>query len=175
MNRPNDIRIETFRQTVERLTLIPGALQTLAITLHRANQLPGLIANTPYPGDRQRFREEQSAIGYPMTHRIRQAQWESELRQGLFDVRGQLRASIAAATEYVGIAAGGPEAVKTFPFARRILEELERHRVMPSATESVKVRLSFLESAWQAIDAALASLCEIQFDAQERKVPIWQS
>ncbi len=80
MNRPNIIRIETFRETMERLTLIPGALQTLAITLHRASEIPGLIASTPYPGDRKLLREEQTAIGYPMTHRIRQAQSESELR-----------------------------------------------------------------------------------------------
>jgi hypothetical protein len=164
MNLPNDIRIETFRQTVERLTNLPGALETLAITLHRANELPGLIASTPYPGERKRLREEQTAIGYPLTHRIRQAQWESELRQGLFDVRDQLRAAIDAATEHVGIAAGGAEVARSFPFARSHLNELARHRVMPSATESVKVRLAFLGSAWQAIDAALASLCEISFD-----------
>lgn len=93
---------------------------------------------------------------------------ESELRQGLFGVRDQLRAAIAAATEYVGIAAGGPDAVKTFPFARRVLAELERHRVMLPATESEKARLAFLESAWQAIDGALASLCEIQCDVRDR-------
>ena len=165
----SDPRIETFRQTVERLTLIPGALQTLAITLHRANELPGLIANTNYSIDRQRFREEQSAIGYPMTYRIRQAQMESELRQGLFAIRDQLRTAIDAATEYVGIAAGGHDAVKTHPFARRVLAELERHRVMPAAMEGEKVRLGFLESAWLAIDAALASLCEIRFEAQRRR------
>jgi hypothetical protein len=65
MNRPNDIRIETFRQTVERLTNLTGALQTLAITLHRANELPGLIASTTYPTDRQRFREE---LRYRVSH-----------------------------------------------------------------------------------------------------------
>jgi hypothetical protein len=172
MNRPNDIRIETFRQTVERLTLIPGALQTLAITLHRANELPDLIANTNYSIDRQRFREEQSASGYPVTHRIRQAQMESELRQGLFGVRDQLRAAVDAATEYVGIAAAGHDAVKTYSFARRVLAELERHRVMPAATESERVRLGFLESAWLAIDAALASLCEIRFEASLNEAPI---
>jgi hypothetical protein len=169
MNRPNDIRIETFRQTVARLTVIPGALQTLDITLQRANELPDLIANTDYSIDRKRFREEQSAIGYPMTHRIRQSQMESELRQGLFGVRDQLRSAIDAATEYAGIAAGGHDAVKTYPFARRVLAELERHRVMLPATESTTARLAFLESAWQAIDGALASLCEIRFDASERK------
>ena len=104
-----------------------------------------------------------------MTHRIRQAQWESELRQGLFDVRDQLRAAIDAATAYVSIAAGGPDAVKTFPFARRVLAEMERHRVMPSATESTTARLAFFESAWRAIDGALASLCEIQFDVLRRE------
>jgi hypothetical protein len=169
MNRPNDIRIETFRQTVERLSLLSGALQTLAITLHRANEIPGLLKQCSSRLDAARLREEQTAIGHPSTHRIRQFKMESELRQGLFAAREPLRAAIDAATEYVGIAAGGPEAVKTFPFARRVLAELERHRVMPSATESVKVRLAFLESAWMAIDAALASLCEIRFDAYQRR------
>jgi hypothetical protein len=164
MNRPNDIRIETFRETVERLTLLPGALQTLAITLHRANEIPGLLERCSCRLDAARLREEQTAIGYPMTHRIRQAQWESELRQGLHSVREPLRAAIDAATEYVGIAAGGADAVKTFPFARRVLAELERHREMPSATESTTARLAFLGSAWRAIDGALASLCEIRFD-----------
>jgi hypothetical protein len=51
--------------------LIPGALQALAITLHRANELTGLIANTPCSGDRKQLWEEQTAIGYSMTHRIR--------------------------------------------------------------------------------------------------------
>jgi hypothetical protein len=165
----SDPRIETFRETVERLTLLPGALQTLAITLHSANELPALLDQCNCRLDAARLREEQTAIGYPLTHRIRQAQWESELRQGLHDIRDQLRAAIDAATEYVGIVAGGPEAAKTYPFARRVLEELARHRVMPSATESTTARLAFLESAWQAIDAALASLGEIRYDAQERR------
>ncbi len=56
---------------MERLTVLPGALQTLAITIRRANELLGLIANTPYPGDGQRYREEQTAIAYAMMHRIR--------------------------------------------------------------------------------------------------------
>ena len=153
--------------------MIPGALQAPAITLHRANELTGLIANTPCSGDRKQLWEEQTAIGYPMTHRIRWAQWESELRQGLFAIRVQLRAAIDAATAYVSIAAGGPDALKTFPFARRVLAELERHRVMPLATESTTARLAFLESAWLAIDAALASLDEIRFDARDRKNLIW--
>lgn len=169
MNRPNDIRIETFRQTMERLTLIPGALHTLAITLHRANELPELLKRCSYSLDAAPLREEQTAIGHPATHRIRQVQMESELRQGLSTVGDQLRAAIDAATEYVGIAAGGPEAAKTFPFARRILAEMERHRVMPFATESTNTRLVFLESAWQAIDGALASLSEIQFDVLRRE------
>jgi hypothetical protein len=164
-----DTRIEAFRQTVERLTLIPGQLQTLAITLARADELPVIMARCSCRLDAARLREEQAAIGHPLGLRIRLSQLESELRQGLFGVRDQLRAAIVAASEYVGIAAGGPDVVKTFPFARRVLAELERHRVMLPATESEKVRLAFLESAWQAIDAALASLCEIQNDFWERR------
>jgi hypothetical protein len=165
MLQESDPRIEAFRETVERLTLLPGALQTLAITLHRANELPALLDQCNCRLDAARLREEQTAIGYPLTHRIRQAQWESELRQGLHDIREPLRAAIDAATEYVSIAAGGPDAARSFPFARRHLEILAQHRVMPSSTESTNARLTFLESAWQSIDAALASLCEIRYDA----------
>ena len=166
MNRPIDIRIETFRETVKRLSLIPGALQTLDITLHRANEIPDLLKQCSCRLDAARLREEQSAIGHPLSLRIRQSQMEGELRQGLFAVREQLQAAIAAATEYVAIAAGGPDAVKTYPFAWRHLEMLTRHRAMPSSTESVTARPNFLESAWQAIDAALAALVEIRFDAR---------
>ena len=169
MNRPNDIRIETFRETVKRLSLLPGALQTLAITLHRANEIPDLLKQCTSRLDERWLREEQTAIGHPVTLRIRQAQMESELRQGLFAVRDQLKAAIAAATEYVAIAAGGVDAAKTYPFARRHLEILARHTVMPSSTETVTARLDFLESAWEAIDAALASLTEIQCDVRDRK------
>lgn len=168
MNWPNDICIETFHETVKRLRLIPGALQTLAITLHRANEIPDLLKQCSCRLDAARLKEEQSAIGHPISLRIRQAQMESELRQGLFAVREQLQAAIAAAIEHVVIAAGGADTAKTYPFVRRHLEILARHRVMPSATENVEVRLNFLESAWQAIDASMASLDEIRFDTQVR-------
>ncbi len=169
MNTPNDVRIEAFRQTMVRLTLIPGQLQTLAITLHRANELPRLLERCSCRLDAARLKEEQTAIGYPMTHRIRQSQLERELRQGLFAVQKPLRAAVDAATEYVGIAAGGAEAARSLPFARRHLEELARHSVMPSATESTTARLAFLNAAWESIDAAMASLDEIRFDVRLRK------
>lgn len=72
--------IEAFRQTVERLTLIPGQLDTLGITIARADELPGLIAKASYPIDRRWLEEEQAAIGQPLTLRIRQVRWENELR-----------------------------------------------------------------------------------------------
>ena len=59
-----DTRIEAFRQTVERLSSIPGILDTLGITIARADELPGLIAKTSYPLDRRWLEEEQTAIGH---------------------------------------------------------------------------------------------------------------
>jgi hypothetical protein len=59
-------RIEAFRSTLERLDTITGQLQTLAITLARADELPGLTARTFYPYDRQLLSEEQAAIGHPL-------------------------------------------------------------------------------------------------------------
>jgi hypothetical protein len=152
---------------VKHLTLIPGKLNTLGITLARANELPDLIARSRFPGECQRFKEEHAAVGYAMTHRIRQSQMANELHHGLYASREPLREAIDSATNHVGIAAGGPELALNFPFARYHLNELARHRVLPPATESTAARLAFIESAWQAIDAAMASLGEIRFRAQE--------
>ena len=163
-----DARIETFRQTVEHLTSIPCILNTLSVTLHRANELPDLIAQARYPAELRMLKDEHAAIGYAMTHRIRQSQLENELHHGLYAAREPLREAIDSTTEHVGTAAGGPELALNFPFAGYHLNELARHRVLPPATESTAARLAFIGSAWQAIDFAMASLDEIRFDARMR-------
>ena len=163
-----DTRIEAFRQAMERLCSIPGQLQTIAITLSRADELPGIMARCTCRLDAAQLREEQAAIGHPLSLRIRLSQLESELRQGFSVIGDQLRAAIDAATAHVTTAAGGQDAVRAFPFARRHLEELAMHRTMP-ATASTAGRLVFIRSAWMALDAAMASLDEIRFDARQRK------
>ena len=162
-----ETRIEVFRQTMERLGIIAGQLHTLAVTLARADELPALIARTSYPIERKRLAEEQAAIGHPVGLRIRQSQLESELRQGWLVAIEQLRAATDAASFHVTAAAGGMEVVRTYPFARRHLEELARHRDMP-ATATTAARLAFLRRAWLTIDAAVASLGEIRWDARQR-------
>lgn len=164
-----DNRIEAFRQTVERLTLIPGQLQTLAIILARADELPCIVARCSCRLDAARLRDEQTAIGHPLSLRICLSQLESELRQGFSAIGDQLRAAIDAATEHVTTAAGGQDAAKSFPFVRRHLEELAMHRTMP-ATASTAGRLVFIRSSWMAIDAAMASLDEIRFDVPRRSI-----
>ncbi len=114
------------------------------------------------------LKDEHAAIGYTMTHRIRQSQLENELHHGLYASREPLRAAIDSATNHDGIAAGGPEFATGFPFAPSHLHELALHRILPPATASTTARLAFIESAWQAIDFAMASLDEIRFGAQER-------
>ncbi|MCX8496440.1 MAG: hypothetical protein ORN51_09695 [Akkermansiaceae bacterium] len=166
-----DTRIEAFQQTMERVTLIPGQLQTLAITLARADELPGITAGCSCRLDAARLREEQVAIGHPLSLRIRLSQLESELWQGFSGIGDQLRAAIDAAMTRVTTAAGGQDAVRSFPFARRHLEMLAMHRTMPT-TASTAGRLVFIRSAWLAIDAALASLCEIRFEASLNEAPI---
>lgn len=163
-----DARIDAFHQTVEHLTLIPGKLNTLSVTLHRANELPDLIAQARYPDELRMLKDEQAAIGYAMTHRIRQSQLENELHHALYAAREPLRAAIDSATDHVGLATGGPEAALNFQFARYHLNELARHRVLQPATESTAARLAFIGSAWQAIDFAMASLHEIRSDARVR-------
>ena len=165
----SDPRIEAFRQKMEHLDAIPGILDTLGITIARADELPGLIARESYPLDRQWLQEEQAAIGPPMTLRIRQVQLENELRQGLANIGGSLRAAIDAARTHVTTAAGGAVAVQTSPLACRHLSMLARYRNPLPPSETVRLRLGLLEAAWQAMDAAMASLDEIRFDAYHRK------
>lgn len=142
-----DTRIEAFRQTVQRLTLIPGQLDTLAITIARANELPGLIAKASYPIDRRWLEEEQAAIGQPLTLRIRQVQWENELRKGLANIGDSLRAATNAATAHVITAAGGPEAAQRSPLACRHLGLLTRYSSPLPATEIIRLRLGLLDAA----------------------------
>jgi hypothetical protein len=163
----SDPRIEAFRLTVKRLTLIPGQLDTLAITIARADELPGLIARASYPLDRQWLQEEQAAIGPPMTLRIRQVQLENELRQGLAQIGESLRAAIDAAKAHVITAAGGAQTVEKSALARRHLSMLTRYSSPLPTSETIRLRLGLLTAAWQAIDAAMASLDEIRFDAEQ--------
>lgn len=165
MDAANDTRIEAFRQTVERIRIITAQLQTLAVNLARAKELPGLISRASSPIERQHLSEEQAVIGHPLGLQIRRSQLESELRQGWVAAAEQLRAATDAASVQVTTAAGGTEAARALPFARRHLEELAKYRDLP-ATASPPVRLGFLRQAWMAIDAAMAAPGEIRFEAR---------
>jgi hypothetical protein len=94
---------------------------------------------------------------------IRQVQLENELRQGLANIGDYLRATIDAARTHVSTAAGGAVAAQKSPLACRHLSMLARYRNPLPASETIRLHLALLEAAWQAIDAALASLCEIRF------------
>jgi hypothetical protein len=166
----SDPRIEPFRQTVERLTSIPGILDTLEITLHRADELPDIIARCGCRLKAEQLREEQAVIGHPMTLRVRQCQLESELRRGLLGIGDQLRAAIDAAKSHVTTAAGGAEAVQKFPFACRHLSMLSRYRDPLTPTETIKLQLGLISAARWIIDAAMGSLDEIRLDAQQQRL-----
>jgi hypothetical protein len=165
----SDPRIEAFRQTVERLTAIPGILDTLAITLARADELPGLIEQCSCCIESARLRDEQAATGHPMTLRRRQVQLENDLRQGLANIKESLHAAIDAAKAHVTTAAGGADAVQELPFACRHLNMLARYRNPLPATETIRLRLGLLAAAWSVIDAAISSLDEIRFDAGQSR------
>jgi hypothetical protein len=170
MNRPNDVHIEAFRQGVERFKLLMARATTLDIDILRADELPSMIANPPFPYSRQSLQEEQAALGDPVRLRHRRIQLESELRQEWLVIIAQLRAATYAATMHVTAAAGGTEALRAFPFARWHLEELARHREM-AATLATADRLFFLHQTWLTIDFAVASLHEIRWDASRNLGP----
>ncbi len=115
MNTATHDLIEVFRQSVEHATRLQGQLQTLVITLVRADELPGLIGRCPYPSECQSLRDEQATIGHPLRLRIRQSQLENELRQVHAVIDGHLRAAVDAATRLVTDTAGGELAVRSYP------------------------------------------------------------
>jgi len=154
---------------VERLSSIPGILDTLGITIARSDELPGLIAQASYPLERQWLEEERTAIGHPMTLRIRQVQLENELRQGLANIGEFLRAAMEAGRDHLNTAAGGADAMLRSPLACRHLSMLTRYSRPLPASETIRLRLGLLEAGWLAIDATMGSLGEIRFDAQRRR------
>ena len=79
-----------------------------------------------------------------------------------------MRAALDAAAQLFTVAAGGANAVMTFPFARSHLRELARYRFGPSAPATRETWLAHLRQAWRDIDAAVAALPEIRFDARRR-------
>lgn len=166
----SDPRIESFRQTVKQLTSIPGILDTLGITIARADELPGLITQASYPLDRQWLEEEQAAIGHPMKLRIQQAQLENELRQGLANIGESLRAAIDAARSHVTTAAGAAEAARRFPFTCRHLCMLARYRDPLPPSETIRLRLGLLEATRFVIDAAMGALDEIRYEAHQQRL-----
>ncbi len=166
MNHDSDNRIEVFRQTVERLGMLMGQLQTLEVTLARAKELPDLIALASHPIQREFLKEEQAIIGHPAGLLIRCLQLDRELRQGWLVANEQLTAAMEAVTVQLATVAG---VVKTCPLARSHLREFAQHRNMP-ATASIVARLSFLRRAWLTVDAAVASLGEITDDRQRKNL-----
>ena len=151
----NDSRIEAFRVMLQRLATINCQLQTLAHTLARAEEIPGLIARTSYPTERQWLIEEQTAIEHP-------------LRQGWFAIGDLLRAALDAAGQLVTTTAGDPNAAQALPVARINLEQLAQHRNLPSLTGTPESRMARLRTAWRDIDTAMACLGEIRFEARQR-------
>jgi len=162
----SDSLIEDFRQTVERAHMLRGQLDTLSIELALRDELPGMIAECTYGPQAAWLREKLAASEHPLSIRIRHVKVERELREVLAGAGTAMRAALDAAAELVTGAAGGPDAVLKFPFARSHLRELARYHSGPSAPVTRESWLAHLRVAWRDIDAAVAAVQEIQFEAR---------
>ena len=166
MNAGTDSRIDAFRQTLERASMLRGQLDTLSIDLAHRDELPGMIAESGCGQQAAWLRREIATLGHPLSIRISLVQMERELREVLAGAGAAMRAALDAAAQLVTVAAGGANAVMKFPFARSHLRELARHHSGPSAPATRESWLAHLRVAWRDIDAAVAALPEIQFDAR---------
>lgn len=159
-----DPAIEAFRQTLEGHNTIISQLQTLAITIFRAGELPGLIQQSGGL-DARWLREEQTALGHPVRLRILRSHLDNELRQVISVIDEQLRAALDAITDMVTAAAGGPGAVMS-PFVRRHLAELAKNRSAPPVPVTQASRQRRFDIALRDIDASLAALQEIRSEVR---------
>jgi len=168
MNAGTDSRIDAFRQTLERADMLQAKLLTLSIDLDRRDELPGTIAECGCGPQAAWLRREMATLGHPLSIRISLVQVERELREVLAGAGAAMRAALDAAAQLVTVAAGGANAVMTFPFARSHLRELARYHSGPSVPATRESWLAHLRTAWRDIDAAVAALPEIRFDARDR-------
>ncbi|MEI7911422.1 MAG: hypothetical protein WCK77_17450 [Verrucomicrobiota bacterium] len=164
----SDKRIEDFKQTVERVAMLQAQMDTLTDAIARRDEIPGMIGSYGCGSQAAWLREEMAALGHPLALRIRHSRLESELREVLSGMWTSIRAALDAAAQLVTQAAGGTNAVMAFPFVQRHLGELARYRSGPALPATPKSRQVHLRAAWMAVDAAVAAVPEIQFDAQHR-------
>ena len=161
-----DNRIEDFRQTVEHVAALQATLETLTDAIARRNELPAMIGDCGCGPQAAWLREEMAALGHPLALRIRHSRLESELREVHAGVWTSMRTALDAAAQLVTQAAGGTAAVPAVPFARVLLGELARYYSGPPLPATPKYRQAHLRAAWMAIDAAVAAVPEIRFDAR---------
>ena len=163
-----DNRIEDFRQAVERVASLQATLDTLTDGIARRNELPAMIGDCGCGPQAAWLREELAASPHPLALRIRHSRLESELREVMAGVWASMRTALDAAAQLVTQAAGGAAAVTASPFVQRHLAELTRYHSGPPVPATPKSRHIHLRAAWLAIDAAVAAVPEIQFDARQR-------
>jgi hypothetical protein len=168
MNAGTDSRIDAFRQTLARADMLRAKLLTLSIELARRDELPGMIAECGCGPQAAWLRLEMTTLSHPLSIRISLVQVERELREALAGAGTAMRAALDAAAQLVTAAAGGADVVMRFPFARSHLRELARHHSGPLAPATRESWLAHLRVAWRDIDAAIAAVPEIQFDARDR-------
>ena len=166
-----DNRIEDFRQAVERVASLQATLDTLTDGIARRNELPAMIGDCGCGPQAAWLREELAASPHPLALRIRHSRLESELRDVLSGMWTSMRAALDAAAQLITQAAGGTNAVMAFPFVQRHVAELARYHSGPPLPATPKSRQAHLRAAWMAIDAAVAAVPEIQFDARQRASP----
>ena len=164
----SDNRIEDFRQAVERVSSLQATLDTLTDGIARRNELPAMIGDCGCGPQAAWLREELAASPHPLALRIRHSRLESELRDVLSGMWTSMRTALDAAAQLVTVAAGGTNAVMAFPFVQRHLAELARYHSGPTLPATPKSRQAHLRAAWQAIDAAVAAVPEIEYDARQR-------
>ncbi len=150
--------------------MLQAKLLTLSIDLARRDELPGTIAECGCGPQAAWLRREMATLGHPLSIRIRHVQMERELREALAGAGVSMCAALDAAAQLVTVAAGGSDAVTTFPFARSHLRELARHHSGPLAPATRESWLAHLRTAWRDIDAAVAAVPEIRFEARHRGI-----
>ncbi len=163
-----DIRIDAFREAVERASSLQSQLQMLECSIFLKEENTRRLEND-HVSDYERHWLSESMKHGEHVHwlRIRRVKAETALRKALPQAIEAKASALDAVAELLIRAVGGKASLLTFPFARHHYQEMARHRPGPSLRLGQAARLAHLRKTWKAIDFAVGSLQQIEFEAHD--------
>lgn len=162
-----DSRIDVFCEALERADSLQAELRMLECSIFHHEEKARRLKNDDLSDYERRWLTD-SLHHREHVHslRTRRVKAEIALRKALPSAIEAKGGALDAVVELLIKAVGGRAGLLTFPFARYHYLEMARHRPGPSLRLGQDARLAHLRETWKAIDFAIGSLQQIEFEAR---------